>query len=69
MDFLYLVLLIGIGIFMVIKPDLCWKMDHFFTVKNGEPTEFYIGVTRLIGIFCVLVGLIVSIVLFVNLFD
>lgn len=42
MDYLWLVILFVLGIMMVIKPEFLWKIEHIFTVKNGEPTELYL---------------------------
>lgn len=33
---LVVLLLLGLGIVMIMKPDLLWKLEHIFTVKNGE---------------------------------
>ena len=52
---------------MVINPELMWRIEHFFTVKNGEPTEFYITSMRLMGTFflvCAIIMLILNIVKF-----
>lgn len=51
MDYIWIVLLLLLGIAMIIKPELLWKMEHIFTVKNGEPTELYLTLMRLGGIF------------------
>lgn len=43
--YLGLPLLFVMGVFMLVKPEFLWKLDHMFTVKNGEPTELYPAVT------------------------
>ncbi|MBT1163864.1 DUF6199 family natural product biosynthesis protein [Bifidobacterium felsineum] len=52
------VILIAIGVFLLWKPDLVWKLEHFLDVKGGEPTDFYTGNVRLLGTL-MLVGAIV----------
>lgn len=32
---------------VVIKPGLLWRIEHVFTVKDGEPTELYLALMRL----------------------
>ena len=43
---IWIVLLLLLGITMVVKPDLLWKIEHFWDVKNGEPSELYIALMR-----------------------
>ena len=38
-------------ILMLFKPELLWKIEHMFTVKNGEPTELYLAFMRVGGAF------------------
>ncbi|KFI93072.1 metal ABC transporter, nickel uptake transporter family, permease protein CbiQ [Bifidobacterium saguini DSM 23967] len=52
------VILIGISVFLLWKPELVWKLEHFLDVKGGEPTDFYTGNVRLLGTL-MLVGAIV----------
>lgn len=42
-------LLFVLGLVILICPKWVWKADHLFTVKDGEPTEFYLTVTRVGG--------------------
>ncbi len=46
MNYLYLVLLLILGLFMTLKPDLMWKVEHFLSTKGGEPSELYRGDDR-----------------------
>lgn len=48
--YVVLAFLAVLGLGMAAKPALMWKADHFFTVKEGEPTDFYMAVSRLGGI-------------------
>ena len=47
----YLFLIIGIilGIFMLVYPEIVFKADYFFDIKDATPNEFYITRTRLFG--------------------
>lgn len=42
--------LLVFGLLMLIKPEFVWKLDHFLSVKNGEPTELYLAVARISGL-------------------
>ena len=48
---LELLFLLILGILMLFKPELLWKIEHMFTVKNGEPTELYLAFMRVGGAF------------------
>lgn len=43
-------LLVPVGILMISKPHFVWKIDHFLSVKGGEPSDFYLACTRLGGV-------------------
>ena len=62
MELLVTLFLILIGLAMLLKPELIWKLDHFLSVKGGAPTELYIALTRLAGIFFIGVGVVCSFV-------
>ena len=49
MKYIWIVLLLLLGITMVVKPDLLWKIEHFWDMKNGEPSELYIALMRVMG--------------------
>lgn len=51
MDALWVLLLMVLGCGMLFKPELLWKIEHMFTVKGGEPTELYLLLMRIGGIF------------------
>ena len=58
MDYVWLVLLFLLGIMMLIKPEFLWKIEHIFTVKNGEPTDLYMVLMRIGGVFFLIVSII-----------
>ena len=56
------IILFALGLFMLTKPAIVWKIEHFLTVKNGEPTDWYLAITRLIGLGCIVVAVLLIIV-------
>ena len=61
MDYIWIVVLLLLGFAMLLKPEILWKIEHIFTVKNGEPTDLYLILMRLGGIFFIGAGIIVLI--------
>ena len=61
MAYLWALILLVLGIVMLLKPEWLWKIEHIFTVKNGEPTDLYLALMRVGGI--LLIGTIVIVVL------
>jgi len=59
MNIWLVVLVLVMGIVMVANPEWVFKVDHFFIVKEGEPTEFYITKTRLIGVVLFLISFLI----------
>ncbi len=56
-------LLIAIGIFRVAAPDIAWEIEHYFSVKGGEPTEFYLIGTRITGVVMIILGAVALVLL------
>ena len=61
MEYLALPALLVLGLFMLLKPELLWKIEHFFSVKGGEPTDFYLAMMRVGGVFFALIAVGVGI--------
>ena len=61
-DYLWVLVLLILGICMVCYPKMLWKIENLFTVKNGEPTELYLVLMRIGGLFFIIcsVGIIIS---------
>ncbi len=41
--------LLALGLIMLLKPEWIWRLEHWFSVKGGEPSELYIALTRIGG--------------------
>jgi hypothetical protein len=55
---IFFIICIGTGLLMLIKPEIMWEIRHFLSVKNGEPTDFYLFTTRMGGIILIIVGIV-----------
>ena len=64
MEYVWIVVLLLLGIAMVRRPEQLWKIEHFWDVKNGEPSELYISLMRVMGTFCIIGSIIFLIALF-----
>ena len=47
MDGIWLVVLLVLGFSMLFKPEVLWKIENIFSVKNGEPTDLYLALMRI----------------------
>ena len=50
MEYVGLAALFVLGILMFLKPEWMWKLEHLFSVKGGEPTDFYLSMMRVGGV-------------------
>ena len=64
-NFIWPVILFLLGLLMLINPKLLWKIENCFTVKDGEPTDLYLTLMRLGGIFFIGAGFVVFVVSFI----
>lgn len=51
MLYVYIAALLALGAVMVLMPHTLWRIEHYFSVKGGEPTELYLTFMRLGGVF------------------
>lgn len=51
MNYLWVLVLLILGVCMICSPKILWKIENLFTVKNGEPTELYLVLMRIGGVF------------------
>lgn len=49
-------LLAALGAVCVLKPEIVWQWRHLWSVRDGEPTDFYLVSTRIGGVICILAG-------------
>lgn len=63
MLYLLILVLAALGFMGLFKPELMWKLEHFMSVKDGEPTEFYLVVSRIIGALALITVIIIIFVL------
>ncbi len=61
MIFMALVILL-LGIFFVAAPETVWQINHVFTVRSGEPTNFAIWCIRIAGIAYLILAVVIVIV-------
>lgn len=64
MNYLWPLVLLILGVFMLCYPKTLWKMENLLTVKNGEPTELYLLLMRIGGVFFILCSVGIVIYLF-----
>ena len=67
MEYLALPALLILGLAMLFKPEFLWKVEHFFSVKGGEPTELYLQMMRLGGVIFTLIAVGAGIFVLVSL--
>lgn len=48
-EILQVLCMFAIGVFLIAKPDLVWKIENFLYVKDGSPTRFYFILARICG--------------------
>ena len=51
-----MILLLGAGIFFILRPYTAWKISHWFSVDGGAPTERYLLFVRISGALFVLLA-------------
>lgn len=66
MKYVGLIALFVLGVLMFWKPELLWKIEHLFSVKGGEPTDFYLSKTRIGGVLFAVIAVILAISFFVS---
>lgn len=50
MELLFICLLFAVGIFLVLKPEVVWRMEHpFLSAMGYEPSDISIAILRVIG--------------------
>lgn len=63
------ILSLVLGVCMVFYPEVLWKIENFLWVKNGEPSDFYLGVTRAFGTLMIVIDFAVALIAVLLHFD
>ena len=61
MQYVGIIALFVLGVLMFWKPELLWKIAHMFSVKGGEPTDFYLSMMRIGGVVFAVIAVILGI--------
>lgn len=61
-DILAVILIFLIGLLLLIKPEIAWKITHHWDTVGGEPSDMYLRYCRLVGGLAVIVCVVVAIV-------
>ena len=61
MKYVGLIALFVLGVLMFWKPELLWKIEHLFSVKGGEPTDFYLSMMRVGGVIFAVIAVIMTV--------
>lgn len=71
MDYLEICLVsvavIAVGIFMVRKPELCWKLKHSLDTEGGEPSRHYLAAVTVLGTAMIIIPAVVILVSVISL--
>lgn len=55
-----------LGLFIFLKPDLVWKLtEEWKSYRADEPSELYLKVTKISGIFFALFGIVMIVLPFI----
>lgn len=51
------IILAAYGILLIGWPHITWKIDHFWDVKGGEPTQLYLTLARVGGVILIIAAI------------
>ena len=57
-EILQVLCMFAIGVFLIAKPDLVWKIENFLYVKDGMPTSFSIFMIKFCGILFIIMAIV-----------
>ena len=59
-------MIFALGLFIFLKPDLVWKLtEEWKSYQADEPSELYLKVTKISGIFFALFGIVMIVLPFI----
>ncbi len=68
MELLFICLLFAVGIFLVLKPEMVWKMEHpFLSAMGYEPSDISIAILRVTGALIFLTAFIMLILFLLHM--
>ena len=53
-----IILSLMMGLLQMIKPYSWWSIETFLTLKEGEPSDFYLLITRIRGFLWIIISLV-----------
>lgn len=56
------VVIAGLGIWILRKPELFWKIRFLFWFKDGEPSDYALHMIGTDGLLCAIIGIVIIIV-------
>ena len=63
-EYVGLIGLFVLGVLMFWKPEILWKIEQLFSVKGGEPTDFYLSMMRIGGVVFAVIAVFLAISFF-----
>lgn len=61
-DIIAYTLILLIGLLLLIKPEISWKITHHWDTVGGEPSDMYLRYCRIVGGLAIIVSVILIIV-------
>ena len=59
------IIFLAVGILFMLKPDLIWRIEHFWDTEGGHPSDMFIRYIKLVGGIAIIIG---AVLLFTTLF-
>jgi small-conductance mechanosensitive channel len=53
-----IILSLMMGLLQMVKPYSWWSIETFLTLKEGEPSDFYLLITRIRGFLWIIISLV-----------
>lgn len=58
---LWSIIVLAIGILMVVKPDILWKIECLLRMKDGDANQTYLMLSRIFGVFLVVWAIVLGV--------
>ena len=53
-----IILFLMMGLLQMVKPYIWWSIETFMTLKQGEPSDFYLIVIRIRGFVSIIISFV-----------